>query len=628
VRLLLAAIPIWCTGALLVGSTSWRLTSLVVAIVAITLAAPAYGLVAVALVTPFGALLQPLIGMQLRLAEAIVLAFLAAWLVRPPAQQPGRPPGTASGPRVPPVMTAAAMLLGLAIALSIANTASLLTPFERHYMLDIVLPKTYFRVADWIGAGAGMRLLEGLSIAAATIVLFRQRPRLAVQLPLALTIGAVVCAIGGVWRWWYVLVRVLGLFCCHGFRTSLQTPDLNAGGSYFAMILCLALGMSARARGDRARVAWFGAAAIVAVGLWFTQSRAAMAAATFAVLGAAAWFAGARLQSRRRAMAIAGVLLAVFVALAFRLHQESFGVDYRRQFYAASWRMIRARPFAGVGIGQYYAASALFFPPELASVYGFENAHNNFLQVAGELGVPGLALFVVWLGAALAPGVRALAADRSDARLLGAAAGVGAFAATWLASHPLLVDEVAFPFWIQTGLAVALAESTLANFKLQTATFKPVYVVAAAAAIVVCAAIGRAQGPPAPPDTRDVTGFYDWQTDPDGTRYRWTMQYASLFVPANAVLVSVPLRVPQPPRALQPFNVTLTAEGQHKVRTDLGDRWTVLDIRMPDATPPARAKRLDIHADRTWRPALYVPGSAEMRDVGVEVGEIRIVRGR
>src|SRR5207237_7194748 len=100
-----------------------------------------------------------------------------------------RPPTDRLGPRVPPAMAAAAWPLGLAIVCSLATTYRQLTPFEAQYTRRILI-HSYFQVADWIGAGAGMRFAEGLALAAATMCVFRQRPSLAVSLPIALAAGA------------------------------------------------------------------------------------------------------------------------------------------------------------------------------------------------------------------------------------------------------------------------------------------------------------------------------------------------------------------------------------------------------------------------------------------------------
>ena len=53
-------------------------------------------------------------------------------------------------------------------------------------------------------------------------------------------------------------------------------------------------------------------------------------------------------------------------------------------------------------------------------------------------------------------GSTAVALVPRDTRLLGLTAGVMTFVATWTGSHPLLVGEVALPFWMAFGLMAAL----------------------------------------------------------------------------------------------------------------------------------------------------------------------------
>lgn len=640
-RLFLAAIPAWCTVALLIAAT-WRVRMIIAAVAAVTIASPAAGLVSVALLTPFGFLLQKVVVLQLRFSEAIVVAFLAAWLLRSLVSNQA-----AQGPAVPLVMAHAGWLLGLAIVCSLAVNASRLSPgFESRYT-KYILTHFYYQNHDWIGANSGMRLMEGLALEAATVCVFRQRPSLAVWLPIALGAGASACAIAGVWKWLYDLVRVHGVFCCPTFRIAAQTPgDVNAAGSYFAMILCLMLGMLARSCGRRARMGWATAALLSAVGLWFTLSRAALAAAALAIFAGVAWHAGReriRLTGPRVIISLAVAVLLAAIAYG-GLHTRSFGFSTHRQFYATSWRMIRARSGFGVGIGQYYPTSGLFLSPQLAWRFGFENAHNNWLQIGAELGFLGLGLFVAWIAASFVRAARALVIA-PDARLLGAGAGTLAFVVTWLTSHPLLVDEAAFPFWTQTGLMSALAGSTLVNARISPADLKrstrgflrpfvrsrggrATAFLAASAVVLACAAIGWSQGPVAPPESRDVTGLYEWETAPDGTRFRWMQQYASIFVPADTVLASLPVRLPRVPNLPRTVRAYTNVHGVLRENSDITDAWRVLDVRLPDAVPPVRYQRIDVYTERAWQPALYIPGSADMRPVAIQVGEWRLVHGR
>src|SRR5436190_404421 len=317
---------------------------------------------------------------------------------------------------------------------------------------------------------------------------------------------------------------------------------------------------------------------------------------------------------------------------------EFRGGGFREQFYAASVRMMAARPLAGVGAGQYAASSMLFLSPQLAWSYGNENAHNYFLQIGGELGIPGLALFLVWTGAGLTMMGRSLERG-ADPRLLGTCAGIAALLMTCATGHPLLVSEVAFPFWIQFGLALALALSPLVNasmaspgiareegpgtvrtWRLRTAT------VCAGAIVVAVAVRGAAAGPLRPPVSQAVDGLYPWEKSEDGRNVRWTEEYGSVFVPADTKRIYIPARIPADTPLLVPMPVYISIGGRNRTRVLVGSRWGTLDVPIPAASPPSRFNRIDLRVDRAWRPALYIAGSYDMRPVGIQIGECELVR--
>ena len=311
------------------------------------------------------------------------------------------------------------------------------------------------------------------------------------------------------------------------------------------------------------------------------------------------------------------------------------GGGFRQQFFQTSLRMIGARPLFGVGEGQYYPASPMFLSPQLAWTYGFENAHNYFLQVGGELGLVGLGLFFLWMGSACARTARALARSPLDGRLLGVGGGVMVFIATCLSGHPLLVGEVAYPFWMQFGLMSALAGSTLLNDAeiaggLTTRPGTPrapsLLAVGAALVIVVLGPVTTARGEVSPPESQAVDGFYPWEQLEDGTRFRWTGEYASLFVPADVARVEIPIRLPTDGRSVRAMGVEVMTGGLDRGRTIVDATWAIVSLRLPDALPHSRFKRIDLKVDRVWQPALDIAGNADLRSVGVQVGELRLIR--
>ncbi|MGH9142491.1 MAG: O-antigen ligase family protein [Vicinamibacterales bacterium] len=629
VRLVLLAMPLALIATVLLFNVGPIIKIIAGVTLAVSFASPAHGLLLTAAVAPLGQLIAVWIGAaDFRISEVVVLAFFVGWLLRARVDRPG--------PRV--AAPIAGWLFAATVTGSILGLAWQLRgyPGELPAMIDQIVHGYYF-ISDRIGVVDGARLLEGFGLAAATLMLFRQRPSLSVTLPAVLTASAAVAAASGVLVWRgaasaYALERYGRL----GYRISAHVSDVNAAGSYFAMLMCLALGMAMRDRGYR-RAAWCAMAAASGIGLWLSESRSAMAAAAIVLAIAATWVVTGRFPIRMRAVTLAAVLIAALGAGAVRArlleNDPTYrGSGFREQFYATSLRMIAARPLFGIGEGQYYRSSSLFLSPQLAWTYGAENAHNSFLQIGSELGIVGFGLFMLWTGAALARAARSLGRVQGDGRLLGCASGVMVFLGTCLTGHPFLVGEVAYAFWILFGLTAGLAGSALLNnaepARVPTRARPRAWQIpaAAAAAILVAVPVSAVRGRVVPPESQAVDGFYRWETLADGTRFRWTGGYASVFVPADVNRVEIPVRLPTDGRSIRPMGVEVMIAGVDRGRTLVDSRWAILSLPLPDTLPPIRFKRIDLKVDRVWQPALYIAGSADMRVVGVQVGEPRLFR--
>ncbi len=622
-RIALAAFPLWCTASVIVLWTAWRHKLIVGSIAALTLASPDAGLVAIALVAPLGTVIEQVTALPYRLSEAIVLAFLGSWLLRASTDR--------RGPGLPPPVTVAAWLLAAAALVSVGLSAwRAHGPADQLHDFDfaIWIRQAYYVMVDPFGFVDAARLIEGLGLAAAAIFLFRNSPSMAESVPLAIAVGGALAAGAAVSVWRGVGPRPLvAHFTQFGYRTAHLT-DVNAAASFFALVVCLALGMTLRARG-RARPMWVALAAASLVGLWFANSRtAALAlAVSFASLGA--WYVAAR-ANRRGRIALLAALAAIAIVLALRardLERGGFfwGAGFRSQFNETSFRMIAARPLGGIGIGQYFRLSPLFLTPELSWSYGHENAHNYFLQITAELGIPGGILFLTIVSAGLVAIGRSVAVS-FDPRLLGAMAGLLAFLISSLTGHPFLVDEAAIPFWIVFGVAVGLAESARVSARSAPEARTPrraamVAVAGIAACLIAAGHVAEAvRGPVEPHASADgLDGFYPWESDADGRRYHWTSQFASVFVPADVRRVAMPVRIGAVP-TISPIGLEIRVGATPRPRVFVGADWAVVDIDVSRSEAALGFKRIDLRADRAWQPAIYVPGSADMRVVGVQVG--------
>jgi O-antigen ligase len=132
----------------------------------------------------------------------------------------------------------------------------------------------------------------------------------------------------------------------------------------------------------------------------------------------------------------------------------------RAQMTTVAVRTIRNYPAFGVGLSNYIPRSQRFVTPDMALLIGFapngENAHNNYLQTAAELGIPGGVIFLWLLAAVVGPawiGRRAVDAAEYD----GMSLGVMAFLISAAFHQPWLVPEVFAAFMLAMGLTAGFA---------------------------------------------------------------------------------------------------------------------------------------------------------------------------
>jgi hypothetical protein len=129
--------------------------------------------------------------------------------------------------------------------------------------------------------------------------------------------------------------------------------------------------------------------------------------------------------------------------------------------------MIWQQPIFGLGIGTYPAEHSRFVKgalskdavqrlgPTLA-----EQAHNEYLQIAAEMGLVGLALHVWMLGAFFVFGLKALREREQGYRklvLMGAIAAMAGQAVDALSNPAWRFADVSLMFWLTMGLGMASA---------------------------------------------------------------------------------------------------------------------------------------------------------------------------
>jgi len=151
---------------------------------------------------------------------------------------------------------------------------------------------------------------------------------------------------------------------------------------------------------------WFPILVIVAflfslATLALTQSRGGILGAAIGLLAVAIW------RDRRWAwLVLVGVLgVLALVALGYgntlvdfllRMDAKSGTLASRIEVWQRGVMMVRDFPLTGIGIGTYNTVAHLMYPFFIAAPEEVvAHAHNNFLQVAVDFGIPGL---LAWVG--------------------------------------------------------------------------------------------------------------------------------------------------------------------------------------------------------------------------------------
>ncbi len=245
-------------------------------------------------------------------------------------------------------------------------------------------------------------------------------------------------------------------------RWSALQPDLNAAGSYFALFLLPAALLAWR---QRARWVTFVVLPLVAYGFWAAQSRAAIAAA---VLVLSIDLSLRLLRSRNaRVAAIAvgagGLVLVVLLAVMARTHVGlGAATRVRLDLLTVGLETVERFPVFGVGLGDYIRMTRRYITTDTLALLQFapqgENSHNNFLQIAVELGLPACLVFV-WMTAGTVLAAWRRPSDAAVAASRGMALGLAAFLLSALFGHPLLQPQVFAPLFVALGLTAGLSRA-------------------------------------------------------------------------------------------------------------------------------------------------------------------------
>lgn len=247
-----------------------------------------------------------------------------------------------------------------------------------------------------------------------------------------------------------------------------EVLDINILGCLLAVALPLSVALLLEGRRRPGRL-WIVCAVVIClllgVILVLTQSRAAILGAAAGCLVVAAW-----LWKPARLVLLAAVplgVLGIFLigpegpAEVISQAQGFRTLEARLELWNRSVYAIQDFPFTGIGLGMFGKVIPLLYPLFLfAPDQNLPHAHHLYLQVALDLGIPGLVGFIALHGFLASRGVSALREDRGPRLLIvGLLGSLTVFLVNGLLDSPLWLNKPhAVPFLL-LGLLAAVAGS-------------------------------------------------------------------------------------------------------------------------------------------------------------------------
>jgi hypothetical protein len=413
---------------------------------------PADALILVTAIAPFGGILALLSGTHDTWTLPLAFAVVVGASIRE-SRRPEPNAGWAAATATWYATVAASMLVGLLE--DAPGRGPGYWPGVGRWLL------TGFPIADshlYLGIRGAVIAIVGVQLAALVAKVVRRDPPVAIRLLKAALLGTAAVGVLSSSRLVEIALRrppflttlLAGL---RNLRISAAFPDVNAASALYLLMLPVAIEGVRRPASRR----WaLPALPCLLAGLWLTGSRTSLVLVpVLAVI--TVWLVADRVRLSRSRRIAAAVFVVVLGALFFASHPRSLrssnALSIREEMAMATGRMVAAAPLFGVGIGQYRASSPGFMSNRVRQWYPAQNAHNQFLQVLGELGFTGLLVFGALLTLALGNSTWQVLARTVPDGATGAVVGLWGFLVTSLTMHPLLVPEAGMVFWILVGVA-------------------------------------------------------------------------------------------------------------------------------------------------------------------------------
>jgi len=247
------------------------------------------------------------------------------------------------------------------------------------------------------------------------------------------------------------------------FRIPGTFGDSNIFGSYLAMILSVVLSFSFYKRSLSKLFCSF-LFIIGTIVLILTLSRGAWLGFLGSIV-MVLFLLHTKIDIKLKTIFRVGVFFLIIALLFFNFREiillRIYGEDYgsalsRITMMRIAYEMIKANLFLGVGINNYSEVMANYDPTGLTFVY-FQPVHNVYLQIAAEMGIPGLCAFLWFLFVLYRKALRNIMKtnDFISHLRIGVVGGITALLLHSMVNNGSLGDDIFILFWFFAGLLVA-----------------------------------------------------------------------------------------------------------------------------------------------------------------------------
>ncbi len=422
----------------------------------------------------------------------------------------------------------------------------------------------------------------------------------------------------------------------HNRGISLPFDDLNSYASIAVLLYGIFLFCFIRGRG-KAQIAAGCAAGLLGLCIFYSLSRIAFLT-TLTMTTASIGFFLQRKKSFFIALPIAaaGCVLIVLllppqkipnVVIPFTNHSlrqqltNFSSMKYRINRWRVCLDMIQHSSLVGHGIGSclrlypFYsgfneAQKAGTIP---ASYQMPENAHNYFIQIAVDMGLPGLALFVLVLAAIFRSGLASPKSLRPVQQ--GLIAGLAGYLATCTTGHPLLLPSQQFMFWFAAAALSVPASAT------EPPSMKPLQPARSEVVCLCCAVLAGymlmffSRG-----DRADYElGFYAWERW-NNQPMRWTMKKSFASMQAASDIIRINASVSTHNMGENGLDLALNIDD---VVLDRQLVFKKTDIELIYYVPGIKGSRISITTEvsSTFRP-LELGISRDPRELGIALSPV------